>query len=40
MTKGVYRSSGRSTFIGIKTSYVADLSRAGESEAAPGLRRE
>lgn len=40
MTKGVYRSSGRSTFIGIKTSYVADLTRPGESEAAPGLRRE
>ena len=40
MTKGVYRSSGRSTFIGIKTSYVSELTRSGPSEAAPGLRRE
>jgi len=40
MTKGVYRSSGRSTFIGIKTSYVSELTRRGPSEAAPGLRRE
>jgi SAM-dependent methyltransferase len=40
MTDGVYRRSGRSTFIGIKTSYVADLTRAGKSDAAPGLRRD
>ena len=40
MTRGSYRTSGRSTFIGIKTSYVADLSPAGGSEAAAGVRQE
>lgn len=39
MTKGSYRTSGRSTFIGIKTSYQSDAS-AFKSTAAPGLRQE
>jgi hypothetical protein len=39
MTKGSYRTSGRSTFIGIKTSYQADPG-AFKSTAAPGLRQE
>ncbi len=37
MTKGTYRSSGRSTFIGIKTSYVSTDPQTG---SAPGVRRE
>lgn len=37
MTKGSYRSSGRSTFIGIKTSYLSTDPQTG---AAPGVRRE
>ena len=37
MTKGLYRSSGRSTFIGIKTAYIASDTVSG---AAPGVRRE
>jgi hypothetical protein len=37
MTEGVYRSSGRSTFIGIKTAYLASDPR---SAAAPGVRRQ
>jgi SH3-like domain-containing protein len=37
MTEGSYRSSGRSTFIGIKSAYAASDPRTG---AAPGLRRE
>jgi ubiquinone/menaquinone biosynthesis C-methylase UbiE len=36
MTHGVYRSSGRSTFIGIKTAYAATDVPSG---AAPGVRR-
>jgi SAM-dependent methyltransferase len=40
MTKGVYRRSGRSTFIGIKTSYASESAGAAKSDAAPGLRRE
>ena len=40
MTKGVYRRSGRSTFIGIKTSYASESAGAGKSDPAPGLRRE
>jgi SAM-dependent methyltransferase len=40
MTKGSYRTSGRSTFIGIKTSYLADSTDASKSVAAPGLRQE
>jgi hypothetical protein len=39
MTKGSYRTSGRSTFIGIKTSFQSDPS-AFKSTAAPGLRQE
>jgi ubiquinone/menaquinone biosynthesis C-methylase UbiE len=39
MTKGSYRTSGRSTFIGIKTSYQADPG-AFKSTASPGLRQE
>jgi hypothetical protein len=35
MTEGSYRTSGRSTFIGIKTAYVADTAPA----LAPGLRQ-
>jgi hypothetical protein len=37
MTKGSYRSSGRSTFIGIKTAYLSIDPQTG---AAPGVRRE
>lgn len=37
MTKGVYRSSGRSTFIGIKTSYLTTDPLTG---AVPRVRRE
>jgi hypothetical protein len=37
MTRGVYRTSGRSTFIGIKTGYAASDALSG---AAPGVRRE
>jgi SAM-dependent methyltransferase len=37
MTKGLYRSSGRGTFIGIKTSYLATDPQTGP---APGVRRE
>jgi ubiquinone/menaquinone biosynthesis C-methylase UbiE len=39
MTKGSYRTSGRSTFIGIKTSFQSDPS-AFKSTGAPGLRQE
>ena len=35
MTKGSYRTSARSTFIGIKTAYVAETAPA----IAPGLRQ-
>jgi SAM-dependent methyltransferase len=35
MTEGSYRTSGRSTFIGIKTAYVSDTAPA----VAPGLRQ-
>jgi SAM-dependent methyltransferase len=35
MTEGSYRTSGRSTFIGIKTAYVAEKSPA----VSPGLRQ-
>ncbi len=37
MTEGVYRSSGRSTFIGAKTNY---LGVDAPSESAPGVRRK
>jgi SAM-dependent methyltransferase len=36
MTVGSYRTSGRSTFIGIKTAYAADASKP---VASPGLRQ-
>jgi hypothetical protein len=36
MTKGSYRTSGRSTFIGIKTAYVSEASTPAVS---PGLRQ-
>lgn len=38
MTRGSYRSSGRGTFIGIKTSYAADLGRTLGPEIDPKLR--
>jgi len=37
MTEGSYRTSGRSTFIGIKTAYVSDTAPA--LALAPGLRQ-
>jgi SAM-dependent methyltransferase len=40
MTTGSYRTSGRSTFIGIKTSYQSDSKAADKSAPAPGLRQE
>lgn len=40
MTQGSYRSSGRSTFIGIKTSYASGAERASPSAPPPALRRE
>lgn len=40
MTTGSYRTSGRSTFIGIKTSYLSDSKAADKSVPAPGLRQE
>jgi hypothetical protein len=36
MTEGSYRTSGRSTFIGIKTAYASDASTP---VASPGLRQ-
>jgi SAM-dependent methyltransferase len=39
MTHGSYRTSGRGTFIGIKTSYVADLGIARGPEIDPRLRQ-
>jgi len=39
MTDGSYRSSGRGTFIGIKTSYVADLGSACGPDIDPKLRQ-
>jgi SAM-dependent methyltransferase len=38
MTRGSYRTSGRGTFIGIKTSYVADLKRSQGPEIDPRLK--
>ncbi|MGB6309777.1 MAG: methyltransferase domain-containing protein [Steroidobacteraceae bacterium] len=40
MTEGSYRTSSRSTFIGIKTAYVSDIANPPRSTAAPGLRQE
>jgi SAM-dependent methyltransferase len=40
MTKGSYRTSGRSTFVGVKTAYVSDIANPERTKAAPGLRQE
>lgn len=40
MTAGSYRTSGRSTFIGIKTSYSSESMNTNEPTPAPGLRQE
>ena len=40
MTEGSYRTSGRSTFIGVKTAYASDMADPRLSGSAPGLRRE
>jgi Methyltransferase domain len=40
MTKGSYRTSGRGTFVGIKTSYVADLKDSRLSTVSAGVRQE
>lgn len=40
MTAGSYRTSGRSTFVGIKTSYLADPTSANKRIPAAGLRQE
>ena len=40
MTEGSYRTSGRSTFIGVKTAYASDLADPRLAGSAPGLRRE
>ena len=40
MTQGSYRTSGRSTFIGVKTAYASDMADPRLSGSAPGLRRE
>jgi ubiquinone/menaquinone biosynthesis C-methylase UbiE len=40
MTTGSYRTSGRSTFIGIKTSYLSESQAANKSIPSPGLRLE
>jgi hypothetical protein len=39
MTQGSYRTSGRSTFIGIKTSYAADSGAARGPDIDPKLRQ-
>jgi SAM-dependent methyltransferase len=39
MTGGSYRTSGRGTFIGIKTSYVAELERGLGPDVDPRLRQ-
>jgi hypothetical protein len=39
MTKGSYRTSGRGTFIGIKTSYAADAERDHGPDIDPRLRQ-
>ncbi len=39
MTGGSYRSSGRGTFIGIKTSYVAELGSARGPDIDPKLHQ-
>src|SRR6202789_1153791 len=40
MTEGSYRTSGRSTFIGVKTAYASDMADPRLSGSARGLRRE
>jgi hypothetical protein len=40
MTAGSYRTSGRSTFVGVKTSYLAKSPHANEPTLDPGLRQE
>ncbi len=40
MTVGSYRTSGRGTFVGFKTSYLADPATAGRPTPSPGLRQE
>jgi Methyltransferase domain len=40
MTEGSYRTSGRSTFIGVKTAYASDMADPRLAGSAPGLRRE
>jgi hypothetical protein len=39
MTEGSYRTSGRGTFIGIKTSYVAELEGGRGPDIDPRLRQ-
>ena len=39
MTEGSYRTSGRGTFVGIKTSYVADLNGGRGPDIDPKLRQ-
>jgi hypothetical protein len=38
MTEGSYRTSGRGTFVGIKTSYAADSGHARGPDIDPRLR--
>ncbi len=40
MTRGSYRTSGRSTFIGVKTSYLAESIRTNARTLSPGVRQE
>ena len=40
MTEGSYRTSGRSTFIGIKTAYASQAGGGTDSAPPPALRRE
>jgi SAM-dependent methyltransferase len=40
MTRGSYRTSGRGTFIGIKTSYVGELNDPVRSTTSSGVRQE
>ena len=40
MTKGSYRTSGRSTFIGVKTAYTSDMADPRLSGSVSRLRRE
>jgi hypothetical protein len=39
MTEGSYRTSGRGTFVGVKTSYVAELGSARGPDIDPRLRQ-